>query len=214
MEIACRIIFVENPKKIFYTGQSIKGYVNVALKSEQVIRNIFVRIDGVASTKWDLGRIVRCSKDDFLNHQMSVLSFGNVFSSSFPNDFPFFRIDCSEEKKIFSKFEAITIDQIVSKILYEMFSLFPDERRLLPRNHKFPFQFALPQQLPSSFESEFGVIRYSVKVMIEIPFQPTKKVEENITIIKLIDFDDSDLQVFNFYNEWNLLICTKSKQCI
>lgn len=70
-----------------------------------------------------------------------------------------------------------------------------DDRRLRPRTHQFPFQFALPEQLPTSFEGVFGSIRYFITVSIEIPYQPKREFEERITIIRTIDENDPDLQV-------------------
>lgn len=71
----------------------------------------------------------------------------------------------------------------------------PGESRLVIRKYKFPFQFLLPSQLPSSFEGEFGFIRYMVTVLIEIPFEPIKVLEEQVTIFRMITLNDADLQV-------------------
>lgn len=62
--------------------------------------------------------------------------------------------------------------------------------------YKFPFQFFLPAHLPSSFEGELGFIRYTVTVLIDIPFEAIKEISQKITILKMIDLNDNELQVF------------------
>lgn len=64
------------------------------------------------------------------------------------------------------------------------------------KTHRFPFQFKLPAQLPASFEGEFGSIRYTIRVIIEIPFQLNRELVESITILRIIDSNDPQLEVF------------------
>lgn len=81
--IKCHTVFVKNPNKVFYSGQVIRGSICLTLKSEQVLRDIQVKIGGLATTTWDLGRVVRCSKVDCLKHQMSILNFSMSFETYF-----------------------------------------------------------------------------------------------------------------------------------
>uniref|UniRef100_A0A5S6PZJ7 Arrestin C-terminal-like domain-containing protein n=1 Tax=Trichuris muris TaxID=70415 RepID=A0A5S6PZJ7_TRIMR len=39
-------------------------------------------------------------------------------------------------------------------------------------NHEIPFSYRLPENLPSSFEGEFGFVRYTCKVIMERPWEP------------------------------------------
>lgn len=66
---------------------------------------------------------------------------------------------------------------------------------LKPGTHKFPFRFNLPIQLPSSFEGEYGFIRYTVTVKVEYPADPSQELERRITVIKLQDINHPDFQV-------------------
>lgn len=50
--------------------------------------------------------------------------------------------------------------------------------------------------LPSSFEGEYGFIRYIVSVKVEYPADPGQELERRITVIKSHDIDHPDLQVF------------------
>lgn len=69
------------------------------------------------------------------------------------------------------------------------------DTRLAAGTHEFPFQFKLPTQLPSSYEGEYGFIRYTVTVSVEIPKIPHKEFEKRVTILRLTDLKDPDLQV-------------------
>ena len=42
--------------------------------------------------------------------------------------------------------------------------------KLEPGNHVFPFTFTLEDNLPSSFESDHGEVKYSLKVRADIPW--------------------------------------------
>ncbi len=45
-----------------------------------------------------------------------------------------------------------------------------DELFLEAGSHSLPFNVILPQQLPTSFESYFGNIRYLIRATIDIPW--------------------------------------------
>lgn len=69
------------------------------------------------------------------------------------------------------------------------------ETRLATGTHEFPFQFKIPQQLPSSYEGEYGFIRYTVIVSIERPSKSHKEFDKRITILRLTDLKDPELLV-------------------
>lgn len=56
---------------------------------------------------------------------------------------------------------------------------------ILPRGlHTFPFKFQLPEsQLPCSFESKPGFIRYYIKVTVDIPYASPPQGMKYFTII-------------------------------
>lgn len=56
---------------------------------------------------------------------------------------------------------------------------------ILPRgHHQFPFEFRLPEsQLPCSFESKLGYIRYYIKVTVDIPYASPPQGMKYFTII-------------------------------
>ncbi|CRK98591.1 CLUMA_CG012198, isoform A [Clunio marinus] len=55
--------------------------------------------------------------------------------------------------------------------------------------HKFNFSCVLPQQLPTSFESHYGYIRYQIKVEVERPWKFDIKYCFGFTVIKILDLN-------------------------
>lgn len=55
--------------------------------------------------------------------------------------------------------------------------------------HKFNFSCVLPPQLPTSFESKYGYIRYQIKVEMERPWKFDLKFCFAFTVIKVLDLN-------------------------
>ncbi|XP_011169897.1 arrestin domain-containing protein 17 [Solenopsis invicta] len=55
--------------------------------------------------------------------------------------------------------------------------------------HKFPFTCTLPANLPSSFESDFGHIRYTVKATMDRPWKFDQDVKSPFTVIAPLDLN-------------------------
>jgi hypothetical protein len=56
-------------------------------------------------------------------------------------------------------------------------------------HHKFNFSCVLPPQLPTSFESKYGYIRYQIKVELERPWKFDIKHVFAFTVIKVFDLN-------------------------
>lgn len=50
--------------------------------------------------------------------------------------------------------------------------------------HEYTFQCMLPHQLPSSFEGEYGHVRYTASVLLTFHLWPDKKFKTPFTVIK------------------------------
>lgn len=55
----------------------------------------------------------------------------------------------------------------------------------------YPFTFPLPQNLPSSFEGEFGHIRYTIKVTLDRPWKFDQDTKMAFTVISPIDLNQN-----------------------
>ena len=60
---------------------------------------------------------------------------------------------------------------------------------LSPGNHKYSFSYTLPQNLPSSFESTYGHIRYTIKATIDRPWKFDHEAVKAFTILSLVDLN-------------------------
>lgn len=55
--------------------------------------------------------------------------------------------------------------------------------------HTFPFQCVLPTNLPSSFESDFGHVRYTVKATLDRPWKFDQEAKSPFTVISPLDLN-------------------------
>lgn len=52
MSIACDIEFENNPNKIFYAGQLLRGTVRLTVKERKNVRGVYISIQGKAYCRW------------------------------------------------------------------------------------------------------------------------------------------------------------------
>lgn len=55
MPTTCDIDFENNPQKVIYAGQLLRGTVRLTLTEEKTVRGIYIRIDGKAYAHWSTG---------------------------------------------------------------------------------------------------------------------------------------------------------------
>lgn len=64
-----------------------------------------------------------------------------------------------------------------------------DELFLEAGEKSFSFEFVLPDNLPTSFEHEYGRIRYSLNATIDIPWAIDKHVTKAFTVVNRLELD-------------------------
>lgn len=86
MPTECEIEFENNPIKVIYTGQLLRGNVRLTLTEEKNVRGVFVEIRGKAYAHWTQGsgdnRRSYTGNEDYLNERTYFVggNSGNVLS--------------------------------------------------------------------------------------------------------------------------------------
>jgi hypothetical protein len=63
--------------------------------------------------------------------------------------------------------------------------------KILPAGvHEIPFEFTLPKSLPSSFEGDFGYVRYTCKATLERPWDFDILCKRAFTVIGIEDVNE------------------------
>lgn len=59
----------------------------------------------------------------------------------------------------------------------------------MPSTYNYTFQCMLPAELPTSVEGKIGYIRYTVRVVVDIPMWPDDEFKVPFTVIKAINLN-------------------------
>lgn len=86
MPTSCEIEFENNPMKVLYAGQTLRGTVRLHLTEEKDVRGIYINIYGTAHAQWSKGtgnrRVTYTGNEDFLNEKTYFVGgpSGSVFT--------------------------------------------------------------------------------------------------------------------------------------
>jgi hypothetical protein len=71
--------------------------------------------------------------------------------------------------------------------------------------HSFPFSMMLANNLPSSFEGQYGYVRYTVKATLDRPWKFDHEVKEAFTVLLLSDLNLDPLNrvSIEYINQFN-----------
>ncbi|XP_012225775.1 arrestin domain-containing protein 17 isoform X2 [Linepithema humile] len=154
-----RVVF-DNPVNTYYSGQTVTGNIIVVVDSTKKVRGIKVRIKGEANTSWSYG--------------------GSMM----------------EENYLLKKNESYYVEDILTgyeeyfeENYYLIGSASGSEIEIQSGEHKFPFTYTLPLNLPCSFESDFGHVRYTVKATLDRPWKFDHEVKRPFTVITPLDLN-------------------------
>jgi len=70
-----------------------------------------------------------------------------------------------------------------------MYTAGSDTTHMPAGSHQLPFSFLLPPNLPSSFESGIGHVRYQLKCKIDKPWKFDHKTKKMFTVISMLDLN-------------------------
>jgi len=70
-----------------------------------------------------------------------------------------------------------------------------DSVRLEAGTHSYPFTFTLPINAPSSFEGEYGYVRYTAEAKMDRPWKFDHVTRSAFTVISLVDCNLQPLEV-------------------
>lgn len=76
-----------------------------------------------------------------------------------------------------------------------------DRMMLQPGSYKYPFQFQLPPDTPSSFEGHCGRVRYYVKATMDRPWAFDDEVTSYFTVLQLLDLNTLPQATVSFLSE-------------
>ena len=69
-----------------------------------------------------------------------------------------------------------------------------DSVRLEAGTHNYPFTFTLPINAPSSFEGEYGYVRYTAEAKMDRPWKFDHVTRSAFTVISLVDLNMEPLE--------------------
>lgn len=85
MSLTCKVIFLKNLLNVFYTGQLVRGYVQLTAEQEQLVSGIQIEIFGIAITKMKQNNAIKLHQEDCFNHRINLL--GKIGSTDLTFDF-------------------------------------------------------------------------------------------------------------------------------
>lgn len=157
------IIELENHRGVYFPGQIVRGEIVLELNEAVKIREIRITFQGEAYVDWP--------------------------SSSSPYE------ETSGPKK--GGFRLPTDEHFSASEVYfnRTIPLFGkgrgegDSNTLPIGRHSFPFDFGLPDVLPSSFEGPWGYIRYFINATIDRPWSFNKNYKRPFSVISPVDLN-------------------------
>lgn len=82
MSFECVIEFDNNPSKVVYTGQLLRGKVQLNLANEKSVRCVYIKIKGEATVRLSTGsgrrRRTHLGKEEYLNDQTYFVGSENA----------------------------------------------------------------------------------------------------------------------------------------
>ena len=81
MSINCCIELENNPMRVVYAGQLLRGTVRLKLMDRTTVCSIYIRISGKAFAQWKVGNSFVTAKENCLDERIQLVgdSIGNLY---------------------------------------------------------------------------------------------------------------------------------------
>lgn len=147
-------ISFDNPERAYFAGQEVSGKVSspgqdqlqitLELEEETLISELLLELKGRAKTYWS--------------------KHGGKSKTHYSQSEPYF---CEQLNTKYTH----SFGRPGSSSVGPRRPAHPLQERLVPRGrHQVPFSYTLPKALPTTFEGEFGFVRYTCKATCERPW--------------------------------------------
>ena len=83
-----------------------------------------------------------------------------------------------------------------------------DSVRLEAGTHRYPFRFSLPSNVPSSYEGEYGYVRYTAEAKMDRPWKFDHVTCSAFTVISLVDLNLEQPEFRVNYHVYMMQCCT------
>jgi len=156
------MIKYDNNTDVYMAGQNVYGRVFVVLNEPMKMRGLRVKLDGRAHTEWRESRTR--SHTDSSGHTQT-----ETYYVTYTGNECYIGLVIT----LWGKPEGAS----------------GDDPTMQPGSYEFPFSFTLPLQCPSSFEGQYGHIRYICKAVIDRPWRFDHKCLVPFTVVSLVDLN-------------------------
>ncbi|KAL7297338.1 hypothetical protein TKK_0009730 [Trichogramma kaykai] len=100
------------------------------------------------------------------------------------------RQELNNEGRYINETDVVTAHEEYFKAQFYILGSSSGEQIELPSGtHTYPFNFVLPPSLPSSFESDFGRIRYTTKAILDRPWKFDQETKVAFTVVSHFDLN-------------------------
>lgn len=74
---------------------------------------------------------------------------------------------------------------------YDYYLKFLGDHHIQPGHYDYPFVFQIPGNCPSTYEGEYGHVRYEIKIVVDKAFQFDQKKTVELRVIAPLDLNQN-----------------------
>lgn len=148
-------ILLDNPEEVYFAGQEITGKVVIACSEPKQLNEVLFEVKGRARTYWTQSRKTCSANEAYFCEQ-----FNTTYTHKLPKN----------DAKLGDMPTTTGEDGVQHRPKLSKSDTRHLGRTLPPGLHKIPFSYTLPKHLPSSFEGDFGFVRYTFRAICERPW--------------------------------------------